>query len=388
MPGLLDNFLADPNLALGAGLLSPTRNGSFGAGLSQGLGARQAAVASQDQNRLRLLQAQIREQGLADANKFSSLLGENQGLLQAGDPQGGLNLLGGSSTANQAATSAGIMRSLQPPTLPTTEFDRLDALVEAGTATAGQKKRHARLIAESQGVSVNLEGLFEGAKARGEGTNFAKAVDTSIVDAGKVRSLEGATNTMLRGLANGAPIGTVASAIMTTDVVRSQFSQAINSKAALEDQIADLSSGNKEQFRTLIGEAMKGNELSSQKLSLVYMLAGSRETGKLSDTDLKLAFDSIGGDQGSIEGMISRLITTRDGAIDQFNAKQRTNRTRRGEDAAFADLDRDRVFTVEAINNAPDNVIRSLGGMNSLALDKLLDEDEMKALISRMVGIQ
>jgi hypothetical protein len=114
MPGLLDNFLADPNLALGAGLLAPTRNGSFGAGLSQGLGARQQAVASQDNSQLRQLQAQIREQGLADANKFSSLISDNQALFQAGDPQGGFNLLGGSVTPNQAATAARITSSLQP----------------------------------------------------------------------------------------------------------------------------------------------------------------------------------------------------------------------------------------------------------------------------------
>jgi len=384
MPGLLDNFLADPNLALGAGLLSPTPSGTFGAGLSQGLGSRQQAVASQDQNRLRLLQAQIREQGLADANKFSSLLSENQGLLQAGDPQGGLNLLGGASNINQATGAASILGSLQPPASRLGEFERLDALVEAGTATPGEIDRHSKLKDRAAGVSVdvNLGGLADKERIK----DFVDAENTAIEDVGKVRALEGATNTLLRGLANGAPIGTVASAIMTTDVVRSQFSQAINSKAALEDQIADLSSGNKEQFRTLIGEAMKGNEIASQKVSLVYMLAGSRETGKLSDTDLKLAFDSI--ENGSIEGMITRLVATRDGAIDQLNSKLGTNRKRRGESAAFADFEPDRVFTTETIANAPDNVIRSLGGMNSLALDKLLDEKEKKALVARMLGLQ
>jgi hypothetical protein len=389
MPGLLDNFLADPNLALGAGLLSPTRNGSFGAGLSQGLGARQQAVASQDNSQLRQLQAQIREKGIADANRFSSLISENQAGLQQGNPQAVANLVGGSSNVNQLTGSASLFNDFRPSGVPTTEFERLDALVQAGQATPGQIDRHKKLKDAASGINVgvNLEGLFEGAKARTEGANIAKAIDTSIIDAGKVRSLEGATNTLLRGLANGAPIGAVASAIMTTDVVRSQFSQAINSKAALEDQIADLSGDNKDEFRSLIGLAMQGNEVASQKVSLVYMLAGSRETGKLSDTDLKLAFDSI--ENGSVEGMITRLVSTRDGAIDQFNAKQRTNRNRRDpEELAFADLERDRVFTTETINNAPDNVIRSLGGMNSLALDKLLDENEKKALIARMLGLQ
>jgi hypothetical protein len=86
--------------------------------------------------------------------------------------------------------------------------------------------------------------------------------------------------------------------------------------------------------------------------------------------------------------MITRLVATRDGAIDQLNSKLRTNRKRRGESDAFADFEPDRVFTSETIANAPDNVIRSLGGMNSLALDKLLDEKEKKALVARMLGLQ
>jgi hypothetical protein len=366
---LLD-FFQNPNVSLAAGLLSPTKDENFGQGLLQGIRAGQGTTEANSIDQLRQLRANIGQQGIDDASAFRTGL---QGAGLPFDPQNvnQLNAISAFSNANRPVAQK----------LPTRASLSL-------LAAQGDKTAQDALDRMGSGALVNLGGIFEAAGARQEGKDLAQAKDTAIVDAGKVRAFEDATNTMLRGLANGAPIGTVASAIMTTDVVRSQFNQAINSKAALEDQIVDLSSGNKEEMRTLIGLAMQGNEIASQKLSLVYMLAGSRETGKLSDTDLKLAFDSIGGDQGSLEGMITRLIATRDGAIDQFNAKQKTNRNRRGESQAFSDFEADRVFTTETITKAPDNVIRSLGGMNKLALDKLLNDDEKKALVARMLGLQ
>jgi len=66
MPGLLDNFLNDPNLALGAGLLSPTKDEGFGSALSQGLLARGASRAANSVDNLRQLEAQFAQRKLTD----------------------------------------------------------------------------------------------------------------------------------------------------------------------------------------------------------------------------------------------------------------------------------------------------------------------------------
>jgi len=394
MPGLLDNFLNDPNLALGAGLLSPTKDEGFGSALSQGLAARQNALASQDNSQLQQLQAQIREKGLADANAFTSLLGANQARIQAGDPGALLSLIGGAQNVGQLTSATSLFNAMQPASVAPTQLVKLqnEFAAEKDPVRKAQIGKAIELATtRAPGSNVNVDVDLSGLADKERTKDFVDAENAAIDEVGKVRSLEGATNTILRGLAQGAPIGMVADVIMKTDVVRSQFNQAINSKAKLEDQIADLSSDNKEEFRNLISLANDGNEVASQKLSLVYLLAGSRETGKLSDTDLKLAFDSI--ESGSVEGMITRLIATRDSAIDQLNAKLRTSRDRRTppegvESSAFADFKPDRVFTTEAISAAPENVIRSLGGMNKLSLDKLLGEKEKKALLIRMLGLQ
>jgi len=70
MPGLLDNFLSDPNLALGAGLLSPTPSGTFGAGLSQGLNQRNIATAANSTEALRQLEAQLARKRLNAAQSI------------------------------------------------------------------------------------------------------------------------------------------------------------------------------------------------------------------------------------------------------------------------------------------------------------------------------
>ena len=380
MPGLLDNFLSDPNIAFGASLLSPTKDGGFGSGLSQGLTARQAAVASQDNNQLRQLQAQIREKGLADANAFTSLLGQNQAGLQSGDPRAALNLLGGAQNVGQLGGATSLLNAMRPAQRAMTDIEKLQVAFANETdpvrkAQIGKviELRTTRAPGSNVDVNVDLGGLADKERTK----DFVDAENVAIQEVGKVRAFEGAANTLLRNIAEGAPIGTVASAIMTTDVVRSQFSQAINSEAKLEDQIDSLSSNNKKEFRNLISLAMDGNEVASQKVALVYLLAGGRETGKLSDTDLRLAFDSI--ESGSVEGMITKVISTRDGLVGQLNSKLRTNRERRkdpdgGVSEAFSNFEPDKVFTTETISAAPDNVIRSLGGMNKLALDKLLGE--------------
>ena len=396
MPGLLDNFLSDPNIAFGASLLSPTKDGGFGSGLSQGLTARQAAVASQDNSQLRQLQAQIREKGLADANAFTSLLGANQAGIQSGDPRAALNLLGGAQNVGQLGGATSLLNAMRPAQRAMTDIEKLQVAFANETdpvrkAQIGKviELRTTRAPGSSVDVKVDLGGLAEKERTK----DFVDAENAAIEQVGKVRSLEGAINTMLQGVAQGAPIGTVANLIGKADVVRSQFNQAINSKAKLEDQIKDLSPENKEEFRNLIDLAMSGKELASQKVSLVYLLAGSRETGKLSDTDLKLAFESV--DDGSIEGMISKLIATRQGSIDQLNAKLRTDRERRKPPEgvttnAFDEFNQDEVFTTEGIKTAPESLIRSLGGMSRQARQKLLSEEQRKALSARilMMGIQ
>ena len=125
MPGLLDNFLSDPNLALGAGLLSPTKDEGFGSALSQGLAARQQAISSQDNSQLRQLQSQIREKGLADANAFTSLLGQNQAGLQAGDPQAALSILGGAQNIGQLGGATSLLNAMRPSQQAMTDIEKL-----------------------------------------------------------------------------------------------------------------------------------------------------------------------------------------------------------------------------------------------------------------------
>ena len=367
---LLD-FFNSPNAALAAGLLSPNQGGSFGTSLLSGIQASQAARQNNTQDQLGQLRAQIAGQGINDASAFRQNL-QGLALPHGLQPQ----------NSNQVNAASGLLNALAPPTTPTSEFERLDALVQSGQATPGQIARHKRLTSENQGMTLSLEGLFENAKAKGQGTNFAKATETSVIEAGKVRAFEGATNEVLKGLVGGAPIGTVASFIGGLDVVRSQFNQATGSQAALEDQISGLSADNQGKVRTLIGQAISGSETASQTMSLVYLLAGGRENGKLSDTDLKLAIDSI--ESGSTEQMVAKLVSTKNGLIGQFNQKQRTNRDRLGEDPAFASMEGDKVFTAEAIRNAPDSVINGFRNMNTLAIEKMLSDDELDALVSRM----
>lgn len=366
---LLD-FFANPNVALAAGLLSPTPNQNFGQGLLQGINAGQTSNALNNRSN-------IATQALADESGFrESLQGLPQGALLGLQPQ----------NAGQLNAVSGLLNTLRPPKPPTSEFERLDALVQSGQATPGQIARHARLTSESGGLNVNLQGLFEGQKARTQGANFAKAEATAVEKAGKVRAFEGATNELLRGLAAGAPIGTVASLIGGADVVRSQFNQAVQSEAALEDQISGLSSENQDEMRGLIARAVAGNEAASQTLSLVYLLAGSRETGKLSDTDLKLSKDSI--ESGSVEGMVAKLVSTRNGQIASFNAEQKINRERVGDSIAFAPMEGEKVFTVEGIRNAPDSVIQGFRSINPIALKKMLSKDEKEELVKRLRGMQ
>ena len=184
----------------------------------------------------------------------------------------------------------------------------------------------------------------------------------------------------------GAPIGTVASLIGTVDTVRSQFNQAVQSQAALEDQISGLSSENQDVMRGLIARAMAGDETASQILSLTYLQASAREEGKLSDTDLQLSRDSI--EDGSVEGMIAKLITSRNGQIAQFNAKQKINRERVGESGAFAAMEGEKVFTAEGIRNAPDSVIQGFRSINPIALKKMLSKDEKEELVKRLRAMQ
>ena len=59
---LLDVF-NNPNLAVAAGLLSPTPNQNFGQGLLQGIGAGQGVRQNNSQDQLAQLRAQIQQQG-------------------------------------------------------------------------------------------------------------------------------------------------------------------------------------------------------------------------------------------------------------------------------------------------------------------------------------
>lgn len=370
---LLD-FFSNPNVALAAGLLSPTPNKSFGQGLLQGIDAGQGARAVNTAEMLRQQQAQVKRKLLGDEQAFQ------QGLLNVPPSEFPLGVTPQNATQlNALSTFANTQREAQ-------QGNPTRASLSLACARGDQEACAALEKMGTGGQNITIEGLFEKQREKTRGTNFAKAEATAVEDAGKVRAFEGATNELLRGLAAGAPVGTVASLIGTADVVRSQFNQALQSQAALEDQISGLSSDNQDEMRGLIARAIAGNEAASQTLSLVYLLASSRETGKLSDTDLKLSKDSI--EDGSVEGMVTKLVTSRDGQIAQFNAKQKNNRERVGEHRAFAAMEGEKVFTVEGIRNAPDSVIQGFRNINAIALKKMLSGPEKEALIKRLKDMQ
>jgi len=87
---LLD-FFSNPNVALAAGLLSPTPNKSFGQGLLQGINAGQGATAANSVNQLRQLEAQMAEAAEARREAASGIVGDvasgttplRQGLMEA-----------------------------------------------------------------------------------------------------------------------------------------------------------------------------------------------------------------------------------------------------------------------------------------------------------------
>lgn len=285
------------------------------------------------------------------------------------------------------AVAASIFESLQPkPPVGTSLFERLQAIPE-GQRTPLQQQMLRTLAAEKGGtnVSVDLKGL--------QGKEEVKAaIDTAKTfkdKAQRVRALDTLANESTRLLLEpGTTIGAVGGMIRGIEGIRSQIQQAVSNPEELNRVTSGLSDDNKRW----INKAIQSGGVDSNEIALMFGIASGRETGKLTDNDVKFARDTFAG-TSSIPLYISKLQQTRDRQVSGFNARatETLSRSPQGEevrsilDPALAQFTPSPVFGLERLENMTDAQIIHLG--NVLPVERLLEmmtEEESDAYVRRL----